>query len=97
MTPVGGVYKELVESYPKPGEYDAGMAKMEKNNIPVRNVVEAGENHRISLTSEVHELLECPVCTSLMYPPIHQVFCYFYQHACPRMDIYRFELVQFFP
>jgi hypothetical protein len=24
-------------------------------------------------TSSVHELLECPVCTNSMYPPIHQV------------------------
>jgi hypothetical protein len=23
-------------------------------------------------TSSVHELLECPVCTNSMYPPIHQ-------------------------
>lgn len=27
---------------------------------------------RIGPTS-VHELLECPVCTNSMYPPIHQV------------------------
>lgn len=27
----------------------------------------------ISPTSGVHELLECPVCTNSMYPPIHQV------------------------
>lgn len=25
-------------------------------------------------TTSVHELLECPVCTNSMYPPIHQVF-----------------------
>lgn len=24
--------------------------------------------------TSVHELLECPVCTNSMYPPIHQVF-----------------------
>ncbi len=24
-------------------------------------------------SSSVHELLECPVCTNSMYPPIHQV------------------------
>lgn len=23
--------------------------------------------------TSVHELLECPVCTNFMYPPIHQV------------------------
>lgn len=27
----------------------------------------------ITSTSAVHELLECPVCTNSMYPPIHQV------------------------
>lgn len=26
-------------------------------------------------TTSVHDLLECPVCTNSMYPPIHQV-CY---------------------
>lgn len=24
--------------------------------------------------TSVHELLECPVCTNSMYPPIHQVY-----------------------
>lgn len=28
----------------------------------------------INPTTSVHELLECPVCTNSMYPPIHQVF-----------------------
>ncbi|CAK9197412.1 unnamed protein product [Sphagnum troendelagicum] len=27
-------------------------------------------------TSSVHELLECPICTNFMYPPIHQ------EHHC---------------
>jgi len=27
----------------------------------------------ISPATSVHELLECPVCTNSMYPPIHQV------------------------
>ncbi|RRT44323.1 hypothetical protein B296_00055811 [Ensete ventricosum] len=27
----------------------------------------------IAPTTSVHELLECPVCTNSMYPPIHQV------------------------
>ena len=28
----------------------------------------------INPATSVHELLECPVCTNSMYPPIHQVF-----------------------
>ncbi|KAI7986701.1 E3 ubiquitin-protein ligase SINAT3 [Camellia lanceoleosa] len=27
----------------------------------------------IHLTTSVHELLECPVCTNSMYPPIYQI------------------------
>lgn len=27
--------------------------------------------------TSVHELLECPVCTGSMYPPIHQVLIYY--------------------
>eukprot|EP00249_Psilotum_nudum_P025685 c30466_g1_i1 orf=1-270(-) len=26
----------------------------------------------LTTSSSVHELLECPVCTNSMYPPIHQ-------------------------
>jgi hypothetical protein len=29
-------------------------------------------------TSSVHELLECPVCTNSMYPPIHQVSFFYH-------------------
>jgi E3 ubiquitin-protein ligase SIAH1 len=27
----------------------------------------------VAHTGSVHELLECPICTNSMYPPIHQV------------------------
>ena len=36
---------------------------------PRNNVVSSG----IHPTTSVHDLLECPVCTNSMYPPIHQV------------------------
>lgn len=32
-----------------------------------------GGKNGLYSTNGVHELLECPVCTNLMYPPIHQV------------------------
>lgn len=32
----------------------------------------------INPATSVHELLECPVCTNSMYPPIHQVFLSFF-------------------
>lgn len=37
---------------------------------PYFNKSSNGIVHR---TTSVHELLECPVCTNSMYPPIHQV------------------------
>ena len=36
------------------------------------NINSVGPNGIAPATS-VHELLECPVCTNSMYPPIHQV------------------------
>lgn len=30
-------------------------------------------NNSVRPATSVHELLECPVCTNSMYPPIHQV------------------------
>jgi len=38
--------------------------------------------------TSVHELLECPVCTNSMYPPIHQVSSFsnfFSSHAWVRL------------
>ncbi|PKA47799.1 E3 ubiquitin-protein ligase SINAT2 [Apostasia shenzhenica] len=39
---------------------------------PVKSSSSSGVKACISSASGVHELLECPVCTNLMYPPIHQ-------------------------
>jgi E3 ubiquitin-protein ligase SIAH1 len=33
----------------------------------------------ITPATSVHELLECPVCTNSMYPPIHQVSFFFFE------------------
>lgn len=77
MAPDGGVCKQVVESHPKHVKYDVGMGKMEKNNTLKKSAIGLGEKHRIPSTNGVHELLECPVCKSLMYPPIYQVFSFF--------------------
>lgn len=70
MAPGGGVCKE-VESYPKFSKYD--VVKTEKNGTPIKTAIGSGEKHGLASNNGVHELLECPVCTILMYPPIHQV------------------------
>ncbi|RWW60536.1 hypothetical protein BHE74_00032471 [Ensete ventricosum] len=36
-------------------------------------VAAGGRSPVMSPATRVHELLECPVCTNSMYPPIHQV------------------------
>lgn len=77
MAPGGGVCKVVVESHPKYVKYDVVLAKAEKNNTPIKNAVGLAEKHRMPSTNGVHELLECPVCMSLMYPPIYQVCTYF--------------------
>ncbi|KAE8726614.1 E3 ubiquitin-protein ligase SINAT2 [Hibiscus syriacus] len=38
----------------------------------MKNAVSFVRKHGIHSNNGVYELLECPVCTNLMYPPIHQ-------------------------
>lgn len=73
MAPGGGVWKEVFESYPKFANHDIAMPKVEKSTTPVKNIVGVGEKHGMPLSNSVHELLVCPVCSSLMYRPIHQL------------------------
>lgn len=40
---------------------------------PYKSSAASGVKAGLSTTGSVHELLECPVCTNSMYPPIHQV------------------------
>ncbi|RZS20041.1 hypothetical protein BHM03_00052521, partial [Ensete ventricosum] len=47
---------------------------METDRVPsYKSSAASGAKAGISSTGSVHELLECPVCTNSMYPPIHQV------------------------
>ena len=43
------------------------------NNNHNGNTIVVGGPTAIAPATSVHELLECPVCTNSMYPPIHQV------------------------
>lgn len=50
----------------------------EIHSRPIHQFVSVPKAHsntgnNIPGTTSVHELLECPVCTNSMYPPIHQV------------------------
>ena len=51
-----------------------------QNNNPQNPQFSSSKTHNVNVvpatihpTTSVHELLECPVCTNSMYPPIHQV------------------------
>ncbi|RID64845.1 hypothetical protein BRARA_D00086 [Brassica rapa] len=48
----------------------ASVSKHHSNNSTNANAASG----LLPTTTSVHELLECPVCTNSMYPPIHQVF-----------------------
>ncbi|CAI9779427.1 unnamed protein product [Fraxinus pennsylvanica] len=72
MAPGGGVCEEVIESRPKFMNYEISMAKADKNNSLVKSTAGSGEKHGMPSRNGVHDLLECPECTSLMYPPIHQ-------------------------
>ncbi|KAH9331619.1 hypothetical protein KI387_003727, partial [Taxus chinensis] len=80
-------------------EFQRPLAKNPFNNN--NNNVNNGNNHNIATptvvspaASSVHELLECPVCTNSMYPPIHQIQpgygldCPDPGHGCRRIRLY---------
>ncbi|CAA2987715.1 E3 ubiquitin- ligase SINAT2-like [Olea europaea subsp. europaea] len=51
------------------------MARKGSNNegvIAPDSSTSMGMNHRVLSKTIVHELLECPICMNIMYPPIHQ-------------------------
>ncbi|BBH07485.1 seven in absentia of Arabidopsis 2 [Prunus dulcis] len=52
--------------------YDMAMAKLETGSMLNKTSPGLGGKNGLYSTNGVHELLECPVCTNLMYPPIHQ-------------------------
>ncbi|XP_076899726.1 putative E3 ubiquitin-protein ligase SINAT1 [Bidens hawaiensis] len=60
----GGVCKDVLSG--------VGMLKADKTNIVTKCANKAIEKRRSSLTNGVYKLLECPVCTNSMYPPINQ-------------------------
>jgi len=78
MAPGGGIFKEVLESHLLTSDYETGKAKSEaKINSTLTKSSSVGLNgkHGTSSKNGVHDLLGCPVCKNLMYPPIHQVHC----------------------
>ncbi|XP_050153798.1 E3 ubiquitin-protein ligase SINAT3-like isoform X3 [Malus sylvestris] len=66
----------------------------EIHSRPIHQFVSVPKAHsntgsNIPGTTSVHELLECPVCTNSMYPPIHQVFHCFGQYFCLHFEAFQ--------
>lgn len=90
MAPGGSALKEVLESTSTGMDYEVKMAKAEVNNNTNNKPTKSGSagvaKYGMHSNNGVYELLECPVCTNLMYPPIHQV-CH---------SLYRSVIVKFY-
>lgn len=73
MAPGGSACNEVHECYSTVSDSEMATAELETSSKLPRAISGSGGKQGIYSTNGVHELLECPVCTCLMYPPIHQV------------------------
>ncbi|CAK9172909.1 unnamed protein product [Ilex paraguariensis] len=72
MAPGGGVYQDIIESRTAYADYGIAPANGELSSPFRKSATVVGRRLGMASNSSVHELLECPVCITLMYPPIHQ-------------------------
>ena len=74
MSPGGGFGQQITESCITFVDLNAAMSNLELRSSPFKKTASNPNiNLGTSSTNDVHELLECPVCMNLMYPPIYQV------------------------
>ena len=74
MSPGGAFCPEMTESSINYGDSDATSSNAELRSSPFNKIASSlSGNLGTTSNSDVHELLECPVCMNLMYPPIYQV------------------------
>ncbi|WMV56493.1 hypothetical protein MTR67_049878 [Solanum verrucosum] len=94
MASGGSSYQDIGDSHNAYADYGIAPKTSESKSSPFRkstavNII--GGNHGTRSNTAVHELLECPVCMNLMYPPIHQcpnghtlcLKCKSKVHVCP--------------
>lgn len=73
MAPGGRICKEVPESHSMFSDYGIATSNGESKISPsTKTPIVPGGKYVFSSTTGVHDLLECPVCMSSMYPPIHQ-------------------------
>lgn len=72
MAPGCSTYEGTTESHST--DYGIAPESVEFRASPHRKTLTVnGSKRGIASNTAVHELLECPVCIKVMYPPIHQV------------------------
>lgn len=89
MAPGGSTFKEVLESQSPVTDYDVAIPKSESTSAATKPSPNSGGKSSVYSTNGVHELLECPVCTSLMYPPIHQVHIQTFFHCFSDLNLIR--------
>lgn len=72
MAPGGNAYQDVTESRGTLADYGMKASNMEVSSSAFRKCASVGGRPGMASDSAVHDLLECPVCMNLMYPPIHQ-------------------------
>jgi hypothetical protein len=70
------VKMEVPESPMREGDTPSSTESEAESNVLPKNTLALARKAAGTPASSVHELLECPVCTNSMYPPIHQVCDY---------------------
>ena len=74
MAPGGSAYENVCESHIAFSDYGIVPDNPEFISSPYGEVAAVVSGKlRMPTDSAVHDLLECPVCMNLMYPPILQV------------------------
>lgn len=74
MSPRGSFCREVIEAHISCGDSDVATSNAEARSSPFKKAASSlSGNLGMASTNDVHELLECPVCMNLMYPPIYQV------------------------
>lgn len=73
MAPGGNNYQDIVDPRTAFADYGIAPESSEFKGSPFRKSVAVGGKHGVGSNTAVHELLECPVCLNMMYPPIYQV------------------------
>lgn len=61
--------------HPHPHQHHSDFSSSKPRSNATNNSAISGPT-AIAPATSVHELLECPVCTNSMYPPIHQVWLF---------------------